>query len=238
MVHDTAARPHRTRRVVVAGSLLTSGTLLGAGGALVATRALRDAPAGPTGPVPTAAVPDRASAAAGTVPQGFAPPGPEPASSAPVSSAPPVEIDIPDIGVRSGLVGLRLSNDGTLQVPTDYASAGWYSAGSAPGDAGAPAVIAGHVDSTNGPAVFYRLQNLAPGRQMLLRRADGTTARFVVDKLADYSKTGFPADEVYAPTRRPEIRLITCTGRFDSSTRHYLNNLVVFAHQDPVGAAP
>ncbi len=143
-------------------------------------------------------------------------------------SAPPVEVVLPSIRTRSRLVGLRLNRDGTVEVPTDYAVAGWYRDGPAPGDPGA-ALILGHVDSTKGPAVFYRLGELRRGDAVLVRRADGTTARFIVSRLATYPKSRFPAAKVYAATARPELRLVTCTGDFANG--HYLDNLVVFAEQ-------
>lgn len=146
---------------------------------------------------------------------------------------PPVEVAIPVIGVRSSLVGLRLQNDGTLQVPTDYAQAGWYSDGPAPADTGQPAVIVGHVDSKAGPAVFYRLRELKNGDPVLVRRADGTSVRFVVYRSAQYPKDDFPAQQVYAPQPEAELRLITCTGDFDPATGHYLGNYVVYAKESP-----
>ncbi len=148
-------------------------------------------------------------------------------------SAPPLEVLVPRIGVRSRLVGLRLNLDGTVQVPDNYGVAGWYRDGPAPGDPGA-ALILGHVDSTTGPGIFFRLRELRKGDSVLVRRADGTTARFVVDRLVEYPKTRFPAAKVYAGTARPELRLITCSGDFAQG--HYLDNLVVFARQ--VAAAP
>lgn len=143
-------------------------------------------------------------------------------------SAPPLEVLVPKIGVRSELVGLRLNVDGTVQVPASYGTAGWFRDGPAPGDPGA-ALILGHVDSTRGPGIFFRLHELRKGDTVLVRRADGTTGRFLVDRLAEYPKARFPAARVYAGTARAELRLITCSGDF--ARGHYLDNLVVFAHQ-------
>jgi hypothetical protein len=42
-----------------------------------------------------------------------------------------------------------------MQVPSDFAVAGWFIGGAVPGQPG-PAMISGHVDSCTGPAVFYR----------------------------------------------------------------------------------
>src|SRR5689334_15962377 len=58
----------------------------------------------------------------------------------------PVEVRIPEIGVRSELERLVTDTQGVLVPPTEPAEAGWFAAGTQPGDPG-PAVIAGHVDS-------------------------------------------------------------------------------------------
>lgn len=150
---------------------------------------------------------------------------------------PPAEVSIPSVGIDSTLVGLALNPDRTLQPPTDYRQAGWYSAGSYPGDAdGAPAVIAGHVDSWNGPAVFYRLQQVKVGQEVRVTRVDGSVAVFDVYASRRYPKDAFPADAVYAPTAAAEIRIITCTGTFDKSRRSYLDNLVLFARLNPAAS--
>jgi sortase (surface protein transpeptidase) len=144
-------------------------------------------------------------------------------------SAPPVRIDIPAIGVSSALVRLGLNPDGTMQVPGDYGVAGWFTGGPAPGDTG-PAVIAGHVDSRNGPAIFYRLGSLQSGDAIKIRRADGTTARFLTDTVARYPKRAFPTQAVFGPEPDPVLRLITCGGRFDRARRSYVDNVIVTAH--------
>lgn len=165
----------------------------------------------------------------GGVPSGFA----SPEAARVDQHIPPIEVAVPALGIRSRLIGLRLNSDGSLQVPQDYAVAGWYSDGPAPGDKGAPAVIVGHVDSRNGPGVFYRLPELKRGDVVLVRRADGTDVRFLVYRSVDYPKDSFPASQVYAARSTPEIRLITCTGAFDRHSGHYLSNRVVYARQAP-----
>ena len=90
-------------------------------------------------------------------------------------------------------------------------------------------MIAGHVDSKTGPAVFYALPRLRRGDVALVHRRDGTRARFVVQGSAHYAKNRFPTARVYGRTRRPALRLITCSGTFDRSSGHYVDNTVVFA---------
>ena len=140
----------------------------------------------------------------------------------------PVRISVPSIGVNSSLVDLGIAGDGSLQVPTDVQRAGWLDRSPAPGRQG-PAVIAGHVDSTKGPAVFYRLRDLKPGARIIVTRGDGSTVSFAVDSVQQYSKSAFPTAAVYGPVPGPVLRLITCGGAFDRSIGHYRDNVVVYA---------
>jgi hypothetical protein len=131
--------------------------------------------------------------------------------------SPPVRVEIPAIGVSSPLVPLGLNRDGTMQVPGDFQVAGWFTGGPQPGQLG-PAVIAGHVDSRTGPAVFHRLRDLRPGDQIRVVRADR------------------PDGAVYGATTAPALRLITCAGPFDRARHSYRDNLVVSAVRVADGA--
>ncbi len=153
-------------------------------------------------------------------------PGQPPEISAPKSpTGDPLRVRIPEIGVIAALVPLGLNADGTLEVPR-YEEAGWYAHGSRPGDPG-PAVIAAHVDSTTGPAVFYRLEELKPGHAVHVDYDDGTVT-FAVRESQTFTKSAFPTDRVYGTTHGPELRLITCDGTFDRTGRSYTSNLVVW----------
>jgi sortase (surface protein transpeptidase) len=143
-----------------------------------------------------------------------------------------VRIDIPRIGVTSSLDRLGRARDKTVEVPTRWEVAGWYAAGTRPGDPGS-AVILGHVDSKRGPAVFFRLRELRKGDEIEVGRADGSTIRFTVERVAQYDKRRFPTDEVYYPTLTPALRLVTCGGEFDATAGHYRSNVIVFATLKP-----
>ena len=143
----------------------------------------------------------------------------------------PVSVDIPAIGVTSQLLQLGLNTDGTIQVPSLVTSAGeaaWYEYSATPGQIGA-SVIEGHVDSYQGPAVFYRLGALRPGDTIDVTLADGITAIFRVTGVREYLKSNFPAKAIYGTTDYAALRLITCGGVFDYATGHYLSSTVVFA---------
>ena len=148
-------------------------------------------------------------------------------------TAVPVRLQIPSIGVDTGLQRLGRDGHGAVEVPKaphQWDMAGWYAGegGTRPGDPGS-AVLLGHVDSTSGPAVFYRLRELRPGDQVEVVRADRTVVRFTVDGVERYPKARFPTDDVYYPTFTPKLRLVTCGGSFDPVIHHYRSNVIVFA---------
>jgi len=140
----------------------------------------------------------------------------------------PLTVTMAAIGVRSTLVPLRLDRAGALQPPADFGHAGWYVGGPVPGDPG-PAVIAGHVDSRAGPAIFFRLRDLRPGDAVVVARSDGRAVRFRVVTVQRYPKNAFPTRRVYGPTPDRALRLITCGGSFDYARRSYRDNIVVYA---------
>jgi sortase (surface protein transpeptidase) len=144
----------------------------------------------------------------------------------------PVGVEIPRIGVVSSLDRLGRAPDGTVQEPSRWAVAGWYAPGTRPGDPGS-AVILGHVDSKGGPAVFFRLRELRRGDAVTIRRADGSSVRFVVQRTEQYPKDRFPTDDVYYPTLTPALRLVTCGGEFDATIGRYRSNVIVFATMAP-----
>ena len=140
----------------------------------------------------------------------------------------PVRLRIPRIRVNTSLVRLGRTRDGQVAVPERWGEAGWYAEGPRPGQAG-PAVLLGHVDSATGPAVFYRLEELRPGDEVEVDRADGSTVAFRVTGTIQVAKSRFPSDLVYAPTLQPALRLVTCGGAFDHGTGHYRDNIIVAA---------
>jgi Sortase domain len=160
-----------------------------------------------------------------------APSGPEAPPAAALAGRPvarSVALVIPAIGVRTRLVRLGLTAGGQLQVPATTAVAGWYSRSPRPGAVGS-AVIAGHIDSEQGPGVFFRLRLLRPRDRVYVRRADGTLAAFQVVTVRTYLKPWFPTTSVYGPAPGPQLRLITCGGTFDPILHTYLSNVIVYA---------
>lgn len=140
----------------------------------------------------------------------------------------PVTLTLPSLGVVSDLQELGLFADGSLEVPATAYPAGWYNGAPTPGELG-PAIIAGHVDYAGEVGVFHDLNLMVPGDQVLVERADGSTAVFVVTGVDQYPKNAFPTAAVYGDIDHAGLRLITCGGGFDWAVRSHVDNIVVYA---------
>ncbi|MFF9766149.1 class F sortase [Streptomyces sp. NPDC014636] len=164
-----------------------------------------------------------------TAAEGRADPGGEPLAAPALAPSVPLRIRIPAIRVDAPLTGLALTRSGSLDTPPakEKNLAGWYEAGTTPGETGT-AIVAGHVDNTDGPAVFYNLGALRRGARIEVDREDGTVALFTVDAVEVYSARDFPDEKVYGAAPRPELRVITCGGGYSKATG-YQGNVVVFA---------
>jgi len=141
----------------------------------------------------------------------------------------PVRLIIPDVHIDTTFeraLGIEEST-GEIEVPKGYEEVGWYKYGPTPGEIG-PSVIVGHVDSYEGPAVFYSLGQLDVGDEMIVERADGTEAVFLVEELERVRQDTFPTERVYGSIPYAGVRVITCSGIYDRQTNRYSHNLIVY----------
>lgn len=213
--HRRSSRRRRVPLVVIAALLLTGGLLLALG---TSRSSSPPRPAPPTGEARPPAAP--------AAPRSQAPSAEPRAAALPPSR--PVSITIPSIEVTSDLEQLGLGENRAMETPKDPAKAGWYRPGATPGAIG-PSVIAGHVTWDGSPAVFFELTELEPGDRIEVRRADGRTAEFTVDRTATYPKDDFPTVEVYRNLDHAGLRLITCGGDYSEDDSRYADNVVVYA---------
>jgi len=215
-----------TRAVVVAG-----GVFMVCGAAML----------GP-GPVPDAAPLDPPAVAEG--PDPFAPApvvdgvlarllaGEAPAPAPVRAGTQPAELALPARDLRAPVVAVTTGPEGALLLPEPPSTVGWWSPSALAGGSGGTTVLAGHVDSlAGGLGALAVLRHVAEGEEIVLIGADGRSVGYRVTARRQYAKAELPP-EVFAAGGPPRLVLITCGGAFDRRTRHYSDNVVVFA--DPV----
>jgi LPXTG-site transpeptidase (sortase) family protein len=147
----------------------------------------------------------------------------------PLPYALPDRVRIPAIQVDAPIIPVGLDADGWVGAPPpeDPNLAGWFTGAVTPGEKGT-AVVVGHVDNQQGPAVFYGLGALRKGHRIEVARQDGKTAEFEIYGVEVFEKDDFPGDRVYGSKGAPELRVITCGGGF-SKQDGYAGNVVAFA---------
>ncbi len=206
-------RPRASRLVMVLGSVL----LLAGAAVIVRAVAQRGHLYGPAEQIPANV--------------GTSVPSLDGAVAKPLAFSRPVQIDIPKLDVAAPVMRLGLAANHTVAVPPlqDHNLAGWYDGSVTPGQQGT-SVLLGHVDSLTGISVFFYIKTLRRGNQIKVMRANGSTAIFTVDGVQKVIKSTFPTSDVYGQVKYPGLRLITCGGSFDTATRQYLDNIVVYAH--------
>jgi hypothetical protein len=189
----------------------------------------------------TRSLPDPGTAVAPVIPPAApaaaAPSEPEPEPERTVRRI-PLAVRIPTIGVDARTVPVGLELDGSMEIPSDVATIGWYEpgigVGVTPGEPGT-AVLAGHVDSrTQGAGAFYFLRDLAVGDVIEIEHADDVS-RWIITSVRQYAKDELPIPEIFIRTGSPRLALITCGGPFDWTERSYTDNLVVYA--EPLASA-
>jgi LPXTG-site transpeptidase (sortase) family protein len=139
----------------------------------------------------------------------------------------PQSIEIPAIGVKAEIENVGRIENGQMGVPEGMDTVGWFEPGPLPGERG-NAVMAGHVDSKTGPAVFYKLDQLKKGDEIIVKSADGESKTFVVTGMESYPRKDAPVEDIFDFSYSSNLNLITCTGDFDRQAKTHEERLVVY----------
>ncbi|KIL43730.1 class F sortase [Jeotgalibacillus campisalis] len=139
----------------------------------------------------------------------------------------PVNIAIPSLDIEADIIQVGMEEDGAMEVPENVNEVGWFEPGTKPGAIG-NSVLAGHVDSYEGPAIFFELRNLTEGDEIIVTGEDGEPLTFTVKSMESYPSDGAPIQEIFGPTDGRNLNLITCTGPFDRESGQYPDRLVVY----------
>ncbi|MDB5076167.1 MAG: peptidase family protein, partial [Chloroflexi bacterium] len=91
------------------------------------------------------------------------------------------------------------------------------------------AVIAGHLDTATGPAVFLHLGNLHAGDLLYVTVADGSERAFKVTELANYQLDKAPLTRIFGASDAAHLNLITCSGDWLPQQHVYTKRLVVYS---------
>jgi len=146
----------------------------------------------------------------------------------PAVVAAPARVAIPALEVDGPVLAAGVNAAGELDVPPDARTLVWYRHGPAPGASGS-AVIAGHLNWKGVEGLFSHLADVPAGAEVVVTYDDGTQRHFVVRTIELVDKPAVAVNGVFARDGESVLRLVTCGGEFDDSTRHYRSNVVLTA---------
>ena len=147
-------------------------------------------------------------------------------TAAPVPRVPPTGIVIDSLGLEGYVRPVGLEEDGAMEVPP-VTEVGWYEYGATPGTPGATVLVA-HVWWGDRPGPFHKLGAVEPGATIDVDIADGESRSYQIVERTMYDKDALPGD-LWRKTGPETLVLITCGGDFDTSSRRYEQNIVVYA---------
>ncbi len=142
----------------------------------------------------------------------------------------PVRLMIPRIGIDAAIEAVGDDAQGRMDIPDRVENVAWYTKRAKPGESG-NAVISGHLDDYKlDPAVFYDLNQLVAGDEVIVVDENGTEWHFSVENVAVYGDKEVPLDIVFGQAVIPKLNLITCKGTWDATAENYDQRLVVYTH--------
>ena len=137
---------------------------------------------------------------------------------------------IPSISVNAPVNSRTVGTNGQMGNPLGpwdvilYDFSGWSGLGGVPGEPGANAVFAGHVDYIHvGPAVFWSIRDLQPGDRVTVNTPNGPITYAI--QWSQWAEPDTDFTQFVTKTGQESITLVTCIGTF--SAGHYSNRLIV-----------
>lgn len=139
----------------------------------------------------------------------------------------PVTLIIPRLNIRAPIEHVGVDAEGKMEVPSIDSHVAWFSLGYKPGEKG-NAVVAGHLDNTVGPSIFFNLSELLPGDEVFITNEMNIQKKFVVREVQDYDLNEVPLESIFGPSDKAGLNLITCSGLFNQETQLYSHRTVVY----------
>lgn len=139
----------------------------------------------------------------------------------------PNRLLIPSVRLDAPVEPVGVLPNGQMGVPKSTKTVGILANGVVPGQKG-NALIAGHVDSYSGPAVFYPLKKLKVGDPVLISNANNDFLVFKVVAVESYRTAEAPLDKIFGDTDEARLNLITCTGKYNRQKREHEKRLVIY----------
>ena len=140
----------------------------------------------------------------------------------------PIKLEIPKLGINTGIQYVGLDSSGKMKVPSNNSAVAWFNLGPKPGEIGS-AVIVGHLDTKSSqPAVFWNLHKLKAGDKIFVVDGNNNKKHFQVISSEKYGTETAPLEKIFGADDGAYLNLITCGGVWDKAENNYSERFVVF----------
>jgi LPXTG-site transpeptidase (sortase) family protein len=140
----------------------------------------------------------------------------------------PERFQIDEIEVDAEVEHVEQDDQGRMDVPQEWENVAWYELGPRPGEQG-NAVIAGHYDSFEGPAVFFDLNKIEEGDILRVITEDDEEIEFEVYEIESVHIDDADSRKIFGETDEYNLNLVTCEGVWDTATDMYDHRLIVYS---------
>lgn len=149
-----------------------------------------------------------------------------------VSSDSPRVIRIPSLNVEARVLRMGVKANNEMDTPDSIFDTGWYDGSAKPDEVGAM-IIDGHASGPMNPGVFAKLKSMSMGDEIQIELGSRRVLTYKVTKVKAVPADKVDMEELFSPSTRggKGLNLITCTGKFNASTNHYEDRLLVFSEQ-------
>lgn len=145
----------------------------------------------------------------------------------PVLIGSPKRLLIPSLGINVNVQHVGLNASGAMDVPSNTTDVAWFKLGVRPGQKG-NAVVAGHLDSANGKAVFWDLNKLQVASDIYIIDENDNRWQFKVVGSELIDEENGSLESVFGRSDKARLNLITCGGVWNKEKKNYSQRLVVF----------
>lgn len=144
--------------------------------------------------------------------------------------AEPRTLFIPKIKLVVTIEKAGIDEKGEMAMPSGHDVASWFKQGYLPGALG-NSVLAGHSKHTLGKGAFYDIHTLTAGDEIEISTASRVMTFKVTHAKTIHADTR-DLDEVFGPSQKARLNLITCIGVWDTSKKRFEDRLIIFSEFD------
>jgi hypothetical protein len=145
----------------------------------------------------------------------------------------PKYLRIPELGILARVKNLGVTSDGAVDAPKNIYDTGWYNGSARPGSSVGSSLIMGHVSGWTGPGIFKKIDRMVEGSQFEVEKGNGEIVRYRVTRTEKLPLDQVDMSKILSTevAGKHDIKLMTCSGRYNSQTKTFEERFVVYAMQ-------